>query len=215
MFKKLIVLSIFLIALVACAPDPRNQADADNSRVLTTQEAANQVQQRQLAQTTYVEKLAAFKETWRAAFPTIAVCVQVVTVALSISLSLAMVGTGGGIGYAGFNLGKIAVFAARIKAGLIPLDRKTRTFPLYIQHIEANKFTLHNANTGSVVYLDCDRKEHRELVSAVSEIQRIGVLAYETGQAKGGNIAIGTRAVIEQFEKMVNRKEHAHVSTGD
>jgi hypothetical protein len=202
MKKTTIVLFlIFLsLAVAACTTDPRDQADADNSRILAYQQAADQEAARLQRQVKFEEMLKAFQ----AEFPTVIFGLQLITLALAVSLSVSLVGTGSGIGWAGFHLGQVAVHAAQVKADLIHMDAKTRTFPLILQYICTGIYTCTNSNTGSVMELNTRRPEHADLVRAISALNHDGMIAFEAGHAHNEQPVHNIRNLIEQFEEMVN-----------
>ena len=208
MRMNILYLTVFiLLFLSACGTvDPRNQADADNSRTLTAQTAADQEAARLQAQLRFDETMTVV----RAAFPTVLFAAEMATVSLAISISLSLVGLGGGIGWAGLGLGKVAVRAAEMRSNLVHMDVRTRTFPLVLQYLEKGIYTCSNANTGSVVRLDTRRKEDADLVHAIAAVTHDGIVAYEVGHAKPTQ---NIKSLIDQFEGMVN--SHAKISAND
>lgn len=209
--RNILLLALFsMIILAGCAPDPRNQADADNSRTLTAQQAANLEQARQIRTDEQARAMQAVQVAW----PVIVFGVEMVAFALALSISFSLVGLGGGVGWAGYGLGKVAVRAAQVKANLIPADRKTRLFPLVIQSIGGGRYTMSNPNTGSVLELDIRRREHASLIVAAREVQTLGVAAYEFGNARHGSDETTGKVteLISQFEAMANRKASRHVT---
>lgn len=207
--RLLLFVSFGLLLFTGCSVDPRDQADADNSRILTDQQAAKsramteqQVADEQLARSLRQDSADRFEAVFIEAFPVIVAASKIVTVALSLAISFALVGSGWGAGYAGIKLGMVAAHGAALRASQIHVDRSTRMFPLLLVYVGHGFYTLTNANTGSVVRLDTRRKEDAALVASVAEVQRVGVLAYES---KG---ASAIPSLISQFESLVNKESY-------
>ena len=204
--KFLAFFLLLLFFLTACGTvDPRNIADADNSRILTAQTASDQEAARLQRQVKFEEMVKAF----RSEMPTVIFGLQLVTLALAVSLSISLVGTGTGIGWAGFHLGRVAVRAAEVRADQVHMDARTRTFPLLLHYERNGIYTCTNVNTGAVIQLNTSRPEHAELVKAITALNHDGMIAYEAGHAHNERPVRNVRELINQFEGMVN---HAKVS---
>jgi hypothetical protein len=199
--KKIVVIALLVIGLAACTPDPRNQADADNSRTLTAQEAETQETARQKS----LERWELIKSVLVSSMPTLIVCTQIAVIALTIGVSMSFVGTGAGVGWAGFHLGKVAVRAADVKANQIHMDVESRTFPLVLNYVKAGIYTCTNPATGSTLRLDTRNKADAELIKGINALTHDGMIAYEARRSKQPQeTAVTTGTLIDTFERMVN-----------
>ena len=188
--KKVLPIILLLILVSACAPDPRKEAEAYATRIEADQNALNSEQNRQHAEQLHQfelqrramdqENQKAIQSQWQLALNRaiwggsitliIVVCFSVVSVTRTINQTVEGVG---------------AAFVRRadVGANLIPLDRVTRQFPLFIQHVHGDKYALHNPNAGSVVMLDVSNPADRQMIATSGATQIAGVIAQEARQS--------------------------------
>ena len=188
--KQLLPTILLVMLISACAPDPRKEAEAYATRIEADQNALNSEQNRQHAEQLHQfelqrramdqENQKAIQPQWQLALNRaiwggsitliIVVCFSVVSVTRTINQTVEGVG---------------AAFVRRadVGANLIPLDRVTRQFPLFIQHVHGDKYALHNPNAGSVVMLDVSNPADRQMIATSGATQIAGVIAQEARQS--------------------------------
>ena len=188
--KQLLPTILLVMLISACAPDPRKEAEAYATRIEADQNALNSEQNRQHAEQLHQfelqrramdqENQKAIQSQWQLALNRaiwggsitliIVVCFSVVSVTRTINQTVEGVG---------------AAFVRRadVGANLIPLDRVTRQFPLFIQHVHGDKYALHNPNAGSVVMLDVSNPADRQMIATSGATQIAGVIAQEARQS--------------------------------
>jgi len=188
--KQLLPTILLVMLISACAPDPRKEAEAYATRIEADQNALNSEQNRQHAEQLHQfelqrramdqENQKAIQPQWQLALNRaiwggsitliIVVCFSVVSVTRTINQTVEGVG---------------AAFVRRadVGANLIPLDRVTRQFPLFIQHVHGDKYALHNPNVGSVVMLDVSNPADRQMIATSGATQIAGVIAQEARQS--------------------------------
>jgi hypothetical protein len=176
--KKIFLLTMFVIMLTACAPDPRDAADA--TTVQADQAAADaelaRIEKQRLADYEAQRKEAAAAELDAGIqtfirYATLAAVLVVIALAVSLSITLRDIGRGAGLA---------AVTAMELKAHLIPLDPITRQYPLLLQSIGKGQFSLTNPNTDSVLILDTRKDGDRLMILAMARTQATGSLARES-----------------------------------
>ncbi|HLE91807.1 MAG TPA: hypothetical protein VI753_11715, partial [Anaerolineales bacterium] len=103
-------------------------------------------------------------------FATISLCVSLLALTFSFS-------------YSSVGMAKATVRAMDVRANQIMLDRVTRQFPLFIQHVHGDKYALHNPNAGSVVMLDVSNPADRQMIATSGATQIAGVIAQEASRS--------------------------------
>lgn len=177
---KRIILTLCLLALslAGCAADPRRAADADATRLLAEQQAADAEQAREQQADIHameIETRKAAQAEWQSAINkvihTAAVFGQVTVALWMLSLGAAGVWT---------MLGTSRAYSIWIenKANQIPLDKSTRQFPLLI-YKGAGMYTLTNPNDNSVLLLDTHKPADLAKVKAMANVQYAGALGQE------------------------------------
>jgi len=182
MIKKLLALALVTIALAACAPDPRKEAQAYAIQSGADQTAADQtiareqgeelhaldVQQQQIE----IAHRRAIAAQWDIAVNRIVWAFGYIAIAVIVAVAFS-------ISRASLGIGNAMVRAAEVRANLIQLNPVTRQFPLFVQHIHGAKYIMHNPNTGSVILLDERNEADRQMIAAAGVTQVTGVLAQE------------------------------------
>jgi hypothetical protein len=182
--KKYIPIFLFLIiALTACQPDPRKEADAYATRVQADQDALNQQQNREHAEqqhSIFLQELTveqghreATKQEWRKGLNTM---IRWGFIFATFTVCLGLVAFGIAFSWSSVGVAKATAQGAMLKANLIYMDKVTRTFPL-LQHVHGTKFALHNPNTDGVRMLDIDHDPDRQLIANLGSVQVVGLVA--------------------------------------
>ncbi len=195
--EKWLVIVVLCAGLTTCAADPRNAADAEATRIIALQGAADRQQyrdqdavqfalqqaEREQASAQWVSSYKTFIR-WSMGFATLAVC-----------LALAGAGLGGGISLAG--LGLAAARGANARADLVYLDRSSGQFPLV--RYEGHGFvTLTDANTGMTLKLDTRNEGNRQLIATSGAVRLSGIVSHNAMLHKNdpaGVALVGTNPV--------------------
>lgn len=185
-----IVLAPFILGLAlavllsGCAVDPRNQADADNSRALTAEKVADQVQAREVAAVDAAARQAQEAATQAARVRAEQLVTRWASVAGSVSLAGVILAGGVGLGWFAVGAGRAGARAAEVRANLIPLNEVTRQYPAFLQYVGRGRFSLANLNTGQVLMLDTRNEADAQLVKVTASVLTMGVMAREARRAK-------------------------------
>lgn len=197
MKKYLFVFLVFAL-LVGCAPDPRNEADAQRTRLLAAQAALDSAQARTQQQAQFE---LAQREREQISGQMVASTMQFVRwvwwmATIAVCMGLAGAGFGGGFGLAG--LGKAAAKKADLQARLISLDKTTRQYPVLVQPLGHGKYTLTNPNTGQCLQLNIRKEADRQMIASSGAVQVVGMLGYEARMSKNaqGVALVGTTPVV-------------------
>jgi len=180
--KRIILALALTIILVSCAPDPRKQAEADATRMTAEAESLAAEQQRKHAQDLHEyemqnrraaqdERNAAIAGVIQFAGAMAKVTAAMLMLALGVSGVWAMLATTKAYS-------KYAHMRAETLAQLIPLDVRTRQYPL-IKYEHNGIYSLTNPNDGSVVMLDSRNAPDRAKIQAMANVQFAGALARE------------------------------------
>lgn len=177
--RRILLLSLLILLLTACSPDPRSVAEAEATTRQSQQAALDAEQARAqeavkfaLQQRQAEELSAQWIKAW-SSFVTISM--WFVTVAAVVGL-LALAT---GFSFMAVNTGRAVGQAALVKANLIYMDKNTRAYPLFLQHTGQGKFTLTDMTTGLVRELDIRDKGHRDLIAGANMARLAGVVAFE------------------------------------
>jgi len=188
--KRLILLLFLFVMMTACAPDPRKEAEAYTTKIQADQAALDAQQNRTHIEGLYqfqIQQLAmdeqdrkAWQVQWQLAMNRaiwlgsltiiICACFAIISVTRTTNKTIAGIGTA-------------LIRRADVAANLIKLDKITRQFPLFIQHVHGDKYVLHNPNVGSVVMLDTNKEPDRQLIATAGATQIAGVIAQEARQS--------------------------------
>lgn len=203
-----IYIMFLILALTACAPDPRKEADAYATRIQAEQDALNSEQARLHNEDLHVIQLQeqvleqghreATKQEWRAGlntmirwgfgFGTFALCLVLVGAAVSSV-------------YSAMGTAKAMVHMANVKANLIYLDPATHQFPLF-HHVHGDRFAMHNPNDGSVVMLDLSQAADRQKIAGANATQMAGEIANQARQSSDpAGVSIVRPVVIDAEEE--------------
>lgn len=183
--KKVLIGLFVLIAvagLVGCAPDPRKEAEAYATRLAAEAQAtAAAIQSDYDAQQNEIDLEArrARQAELALAWQRFVYVVGLVAVPVAIYLLFYFGRTGVAVMQ---GVGAAMVQAAEVKANLIHLDEKTRTFPL-LRHVHGNRFLIHDANTGGTSVLDMSNAADRQLIATSGAVRLAGVVAKEARQS--------------------------------
>lgn len=195
--QNLMVVGLLAVCLATCAPDPRNQADADATRLLAEQDAADQQQQRQQNAQDFGLKLAEREQVsaqwvrslqdfirWSMVFATAAIC-------------LALLGGGFGLGFYFVGRSRVAVNAAALRASLIGLDAATGQYPL-IKYEGHGMISLTDPNTGMTLKLDTRNDADRQMIATSGAVRLSGIVSHNAAMHKtdpAGVALVGTNPI--------------------
>jgi hypothetical protein len=179
--KSRAVLLLFIVVifcLSACKPSPVSEAKAEAIRKRASQDAADQEQARDhredAHQTSEVEN-EALAGAWVFAKQCIilwgAANTMLIITAAAVGLGFALVGTG-----------QATAIRAKTRARLIPLNAKTRQFPL-IPFEAGGKVRIYNPNTDSVTAVGAIQAPNSQMITASGAVQLAGAIAQEAAQA--------------------------------
>jgi hypothetical protein len=179
-----LIISIFLLS--ACAPDPRNAADARRTDALSAQETLNQAQARaQQAQQAQLQL-----QQQQALQPVISEAKRRLivwgTACTILAGGLSILGLGIGSAWAAIASGRaFAIFTHR-RATQIPLDPRTGQFPLIPHYLGHGLIALANPNNNSVLLLNTRQPADRQMI----EVNRQVILAGLSTRSHKGEMSI-------------------------
>lgn len=176
-----------LALLTSCAPDPRNQADAERTRIQAEQAAADQAQARAQQQAEWDLKQTAREQVlaeWVASTKEFIAWWMKAALVSSILVTLGL-GVGTTIGVIG--LGRGVAKAAEFRATWVPLDVKTGNYPA-IQYAGHGHFFVADLNTGQVLQLDTAVAADRQMVASAMKLRLAGVVTRNLADTRNPNI---------------------------
>lgn len=177
---------IFVFLLAGCAPDPRDAADAERTLLLTEQDVLD----REQARTLELERARVWNERWGRAMDALAAGARV---GLGIAGFAAALGAGIGLGTLLAGLGAAGAKAALFRADWVPLDPRTRQYPMIRQWVAEDGrrlvsfgrgvYLMGNPNDGSVTAFDESRPGDRQKIAGMTGAWELGVVASEAGKS--------------------------------
>lgn len=216
---KTIYLAVFLLLVSACAPDPRDQAEATQIIMEAEQDAANQVQERQQEADTYTQELLERQATSETRIKAIQMITRSSSIAGSIAVFITIIAAGIGFGWAFIGSGKAAARFATVRANILPLDKETRSFPALLSYAGHGRYTLTDPNSGATHYLDTRNAPDRQLISILGAVRLAGVVAQEARKSSDpAGLAVYNPVVIsgESYEKLsADRERDTIITTPD
>lgn len=186
-----ILILLLLFAATSCAPDPRKEAKAQETVMIAKQTAANMEQARQIErERADAEKLKADYQqaVWDSALGTTQTTantlVRFVGWSLTIALSVVVLGAAWTVKETSIGIGRTFVQFAEVRAGLIHMDRGTRTFPAFVdvRQMHGTRFIAKLAD-GGVMRLDAAQLADRQLIAALAQVSALGVFGQEMREA--------------------------------
>lgn len=203
---RLILGMIALLLLTSCGQDPRKQAEANRIEAESSIKANDALQNRQHADELHdlevneIElKQARIEATQAKRIAALGMMWDTFKIFGSVSLAVALLAVAWSVARTSYGLSNVAVEAAGVRANLIPLDRETRQFPL-LRQVHGSKYALHNPNTGSVLMLDTQREEDRQMISAMGATQLYGTVAHEAAGSANEAIPMMRLPIIHSTE---------------
>jgi hypothetical protein len=180
-----VVLAVMVMLVSSsCAPDPRNQADADATTRQSQQATLDAEQKRAQAAAEWQQQQAFWKEifsdlvaVWKAAIPifatifSFAVCFVVLSITYSAS-------------YTAIGLGRVAVKTAEFRARQIPLNPETFTFPALISPDE--KYLL-DLNTKTAMAMGATSEPNADMVESLRARAEVVMQDYQAAHAWNGS----------------------------
>lgn len=177
--RKLMILAVLLWAITSCVPDPRNQADADATRIRAEQDAADREQLRRQMDVQFERQEAerqAASEQWVRSWNAF---VKTTMTVLTWTLSMSLIALAIAISYGFLGASRAIVQGAGVRASLIRLDPETRQFPLMLRRFGDGKYMLTDVNTGQTLQLDIRNPADRQMIAAANAIRLAGAVAHE------------------------------------
>jgi hypothetical protein len=184
MNKRLVIFSVMLFVLSACSVDPRNAADAYQTRIEADQAAKDSQQAR--AQEQALNEIAiqdaqreqAIKDAGLAkAQEAYGWIVYWGGIALTLTIVSAVISVGVGASYAIVGSGRAAAQAAMVRANLVYLDKSTGQFPQLIQYVGNGKYSLTDPNDHSTLMLDTRNEPDRVAIRGALAVRHALVMA--------------------------------------
>lgn len=165
--KKIMFLMALALVLFngGCAPDPRIQAEADAARSQAEQQALDRAQARAQADAKFALEQAqreAISVSWVEAINQF---IKWAGYALTVAVCMALISIGGGTGIAAYGLGRATAQLAMLRANLIAMDPRTRSYPL-LQYRGSGKYLVINPNVGEALPLDTRNAPDRQMITA-------------------------------------------------
>lgn len=197
--EKTLILTLLLILLFGCAPDPRNQADAYSTKLRAHAEAERQAQQRaQDAELWQIRRreMESQSPAWVEA-STGLIRVGLGALSLSIAITLLAAATGAALSFIG--IGAAHWRRAWLQAHTLVADRETGQFPAILTKLGHGRYTLADPNTGMVLQLDVRSPAESQMVSAAFASRLNASAAYHArmaGKHAEGVALVGTHPVI-------------------
>lgn len=191
--KRIIYIFLLTIALVSCAPSPKQQAEAYAIEEAARQDAANQELLRQQQEDRHIiemQQAEEDRETWNAVKETIRYYLNIFYQFLLIMLTASMC-------YILFYTSRItistmkgfaaaAVRKAEVTANLIYLDDKGQ-FPALLEYVGKGVYSLTDLNTRTTMMLNTNNEPDRRMVAGAIAIRHTAVLSANAAGAKKGN----------------------------
>ena len=191
MNKKMMLVIFTALTLTACAGDPRNEADAYETRTLADQAAldAEQARSHQAAlnavELAEAERAAQIREANKVqSAETMGWILRYGGMALMVSAVMVSLAAGAGLSAALIEGGRAAGRAAMVKANLIPLDRASGQYPALIQYMGNGRYSLTDANTHTTLELDTRNEPDRAMVAGAMAVRHALVLSAAAARSK-------------------------------
>lgn len=173
--KRAFIIIVAMLALTACVPDPRREADAYATRQQADSLSAAQAQLLKQDAEKHDLLMAQVREVsqWISTMMMTTMIASMFTIfvaMISFGVGSSFVFIGGGVAMAKRNL----TMPNRIR-----LDPVTRQFPLLITKIKDGQYSLSNPNTNSITMLYDRNPADRMMIAAMGATQHDGALAYQ------------------------------------
>jgi hypothetical protein len=126
----------------------------------------------------------------------------------ALAFGLACLGAGLAISasYTAMGVGAATVRRARLRASLIPLDPRTRQYPLLTYEVNGVP-RVYNPNTGTLVKMDSERNPVPQMITASGAVQLAGAVAYEAAQARdAAGVAMVNPPLVVEGEVSAGRQ---------
>lgn len=204
----LIGLICLLMLATGCAPDPRKDAQAEQTRIEANQSALDAEQLRAVKEREEADaaaRAAWWRAVWNEALSTAKfmgkIFVSAVSLSATASLCIVLVFGGWSVKNTVDGMGKAFVQRAELSASLIHMDAKTRTFPaLFTVSEVAGRRILTVLATGQKLLMDeSTNPADPRLIAALAQVSTAGVLAdaARNGKADAAGLAMIQPTVID------------------
>lgn len=195
------ILIVGMLLLAACGPDPRKEAKAQETILLAEQTAANMEQTRQIERE-QANAAQLKSEYWQAVWTTNTATVQsgmrLLSWVVFVALCVIVLGFAWTIKETAIGLGRTFVSFTEVRAGLIHMDKATRTFPglVDVRQVHGTR-VVGMLSTGGVIRLDVSKPADRQLIAALAQVSALGAAYQEMATSKDpGGMAIMQPDVI-------------------
>ena len=210
--QKYFILAIAALILFACAPSPKEKAEAFAVEIQAQQDAADQEQARLHEQEWHELEMAKERSLAEQKYKAMNSVIKWAGVFGSITLSISILALGIGFGIGAIGTGRAVARGAMVRSNLIRLDPVTRQFPLIIHQVGRYIVSLTNMNDGSTLLLDRRNEADRQKISAMGLTQVAGVIASEASKSTdpGGVAAVcppviaGDHAIYDELPSGIN-----------
>lgn len=179
MRPAIIIILLSSFVFTACATDPRKQAEAEIKLIQAQQSAADAEQQRQQQDARHIQNMQDREATQRELQAAMKQVIRTTALLAEFAISLILLGAGV-CGVWGMH-GTTRAYTrwVEVRANLIPLDPKTRQYPLFLQYIGRGQYTLTNPNANSTLVLDTRNEPDRAMIISAANVEHSGALAHE------------------------------------
>lgn len=213
MLRRLTVLCCLALLLAACAPDPRDVADAYETTVLADQQAADQAQSRDQQAERHALQLEIGRAAQAEREQALRELVKWSGRAGVVAAVLAILALGASFSFGAYRLQQVLVSAfgefVHTRARLIPLSKATRQFPLVMLPLGGGKYSLTDINTGITTMLDVRNPAEMSMVAMSGLVRHAGALGQEARRCDRpeGVAAVSSGTVIPLREFVETWKE--------
>jgi hypothetical protein len=187
----LVILAVVLVVLGAgCKPSPKNVAEGYAIESEADEDAADRGQQRQFNEDHHAFEMARLewlkevrdaltpfwifaKKAWIVSI-TIGGAIGALTGILAVAFALA---------YTLIGSSRAAVKAANLRATTVPMNAKTRQYPLLVSEDAEGTWRVLNPNTNAVTVVKAIQAPDPQMITGASATQLAGVVAQEAARA--------------------------------
>lgn len=207
--KKALFLLAVSVALVSCAPNPKDVAKADVMRMEARQQVMDDIRAREQQiklDEIEIQNAQREQEVKDAALANKKHAMEMVTywsgIAITISLVMVILTVGASGSIAIYGSGKAFARAAMVKAQLIYLDKATGQYPLVLEYAGKGIVSLTDPNTNTTLLLNTRNEPDRLMIQTAGAVRHVGVLASAASKSKDPTgVAIIQPLIIDAEEK--------------
>ena len=193
-FLFALILLTLTLSLSACAPerDPRNIADAYATQAEAdrlNEQVEYQLQQQaitdEIANQEAQTRLEIFQATKTRLIESAHTAINILTICVIAAAGYFILQSSRTAVDITRRMGEATAAALELRASLIPLSAKTRTYPLQITQVDGDWFAT-NHSIGAVYRIDQGgQPPNPQMIAALAAVQQTGLLAMEARKSKG------------------------------